>query len=336
MKILFTGMASSHSKPSSNVNFFKLFASSLEGKADIEWAVPSLTWDKDYLDQYDLIFVGIVPPTSPSANKLYGAMHVINIMFDSPKLNLIVDHPQLWQFKSGFNSIYKNISGVFTPFYSKRKEFSLAKESVHSASISTAAEKLLTLKWPRTIYPKLPWQNDLDILLSLGANPDTEIVGINLDSNLLVDKPEITYDRSGWAVDAPNTKWSKKIISLLSSSVSSTKLSNKSNDYDANLIIKSSIGLLFSPQDRNSGTWWSYRHVQAMNALVPVVSDWRETSRIGESWNVLGSSLEELSSIGQLELAANQRQAYILSIPSKLELVEILDSLINNSLKGEK
>jgi hypothetical protein len=208
MKILFTGMASSHSKPSSNVNFFKLFASSLEGKADIEWAVPSLTWDKDYLNQYDLIFVGIVPPTSPSANKLYGAMHVINIMFDSPKLNLIVDHPQLWQFKSGFNSIYKNISGVFTPFYSKRKEFSLAKESVYSASISAAAEKLLTLKWPRTIYPKLPWQNDLDILSSLGANLDTEIVGINLDSNLLVDKPEITYNRSGWAVDAPNTKWS--------------------------------------------------------------------------------------------------------------------------------
>jgi hypothetical protein len=336
MKILFTGMASSHTKPSSNVNFFELFASSLGSKADIEWAVPSLTWDKDYLEQYDLIFVGIVPPTSPSANKLYGAMHVINIMFESPKLNLIVDHPQLWQFRSGFNSIYKNISGIFTPFYSKRKEFSLAKESLYSASISAAAEKLLTLKWPRTIYPKLPWQSDSDVLSSLGVDADTEIIGINLDANLLVDKPEINHNRSGWAIDTPNTTWSKKIISLLSSPVNSVKLSNRSNDYDAYLVIRDSIGLLFSPQDRNSGTWWSYRHIQAMNALIPVVSDWRETGRIGASWNVLGSSIEELPLVAQLELAADQRQTYISSIPSKLELVEILDSLINKSLKGEK
>jgi hypothetical protein len=336
MKILFTGMASSHTKPSSNVSFFSLLSSSLESKAVIEWAVPSVTWDKDYLDQYDLIFVGIVPPTSPSANKLYGAMNVINVMFDSPKLNLVVDHPQLWQFKSGFNSIYKNVSGIFTTFYSKRKEFNIAKELKHSKNIFSASEKLLTLKWPTTIYPQLPWQRSADVLESLGAHRDTEIVGLNLDSFLLLEAPEVGFDRESWVVDSPNTAWSKKIINLLSLPISPVKTSSKSTDLDVYNSIKTSIGFLMSPQDRGAGIWWSYRHIQAMNALIPIVSDWRETGRIGDSWNVLGSALEDMSLQEQLNLAADQREAYLSSIPSKLELVEILDSLINKSLKGEK
>lgn len=334
MKVLFTGMASSHAKPSANVTFFGLLAESVGELATVEWQTPSITWTKEFLDGYDAVFIGVVPPTSPSANKVYGAMHAINLMYDSPKLHLVVDHPQLWQFKSGLAAICRSVDSIFTSFYSGRREFKSAKDAVVTASILSAAQKLTTQAWPKTIYPDLPWKDFEFFSKFLGPVGSREYIGLNLDHRLMED-PRISAGRGYvWSVDNAKTGWSKKIVKLLSLPLEIMKDTPKDTDAQVEARISNSIGILLSPQERGVGTWWSYRHIQAMNTLTPVVSDWRETGVLDSSWDILASTVEELDDNSRLELSRAQRKSYINAIPDRLMSTELLNKILNSSKEG--
>jgi hypothetical protein len=339
MKVLFTGMASSHAKPSSaSTTFFSVLSQRVDAVVDdVEWKSPSLTWSKDYLEQYDAIFVGMLPPTSLSANKLYGAMHVINLMFDSPKLNLVLDHPQLWQYKHGFNAIDRSVENVFGGFYAKRSEFSLAKDS-YSKSIVGANAKLLTKKWPRTLYPSLPWKVTRPIDKFLGLYAEQSLTGLNFDSWLLdgIEYNPLASHEARWVVDHPNSTWSKSISKLLELPISPLSTKTRSTDAEALSAIQDAAGLLFSPQDRGVGGWWSYRLVQAIASGTFVMSDWKETGVLGPEWNLLGYDWESLPKSDKLAVADAQRESYSNSIPSKSDSENSLSLILESSQKGEK
>lgn len=335
MKVLFTGMASSHCKKQSIVNFFGEISKLVETFSDVEWKAPSVLWTKDYLDKYDAVFVGIVPPTSPSANKLYGAMHVIDLLFESPKLTLVIDHPQLWQFKHGFSSISKNVDNIFSKFYSLRKEFSLAKEA-YLSSILSANEKLLSKEWPKTIYPSLPWNSKDTMVKNLDGLLVNNLIGINIDS-WLINEPKTSSVRNRvWVADHPKTKWTTSISKLLEFDVLPLKEHRKSSQNESELKLKNNFGLLLSPQDRGVGVWWSYQMIQAINTGTPILSNWQETKVLGNSWNLLGSDLESADSYDILDIVNDQRESYIRSIPNKGDSIESLKNILNISLNGEK
>jgi hypothetical protein len=324
MKVLVTGMASSHTKPSANTTFFGTLVKAVETFADVEWATPSVTWTKEFLDQYDSILVGVIPPTSLGANKVYGAMHTINLMYESPKLRLIVDHPQIWQFKSSLASIDRDVSSLFSDFYTKRREFKSAISSSSQESIRSAATKLLNTAWPKTIYPSMPWKDKESVSKFISTVDPSSLIGVNLDSHLLVE-PSISDIRSTrWVADSPKSSWTKKVEQLLQLPVSPLKIAPKESESIVSSRLASSFGLLAAPHDRGVGTWWSYRYIQAMNSLVPVFSDWRDTGKLSNSWYVLGSSIEEASDEERLEIAINQRRDYISAIPNKEESIELL------------
>jgi hypothetical protein len=335
MKILFTGMASSHSKPSSNVTFFSNLAERVSGLADVEWHSPSVTWTKDYLEQYDAIFVGVLPLTSPSANKVYGAMNVINLMFDSPKLTLVLDHPQIWQYKHGFNSVDRDVNNIFTNFYSKRPEFALARD-VYTETIVEANRQLLTKPWPKTIYPALPWGELKNVDKFLALYAEESLIGINLDAWLLEDSISDAPRRNHWVVDYPNTGWSKGLEKLLEMPV--TPLKEKARVLDSEVLktIQQSSGLMLSPQERDCGTWWSYRLIQALNSRTPVLSAWLETRSLGPEWSLLGSEWESLSMSDKLDVSNAQIESYRNAIPSKKDAEASLASILKDSRKGEK
>jgi hypothetical protein len=336
MKILFTGMASSHSKPSSNVTFFGNLAERVGSLADVEWKSPSVTWTKDDLEQYDAIFVGMLPLTSPSANKVYGAMNVINLMFDSPKLTLVLDHPQIWQYKHGFNAADRDVNNLFTNFFSKRPEFIIARD-VHADSIVEANKKLLTKKWPRTLYPALPWGaglKNVDKFISLFA--EDSLIGINLDAWLLSNDSSDAPRRDHWVVDYPNTGWSKSLEKLLELPVVPLKEKSRVSDEDILNTIRQSSGLMLSPQERDSGTWWSYRLIQALNSSTPILTAWLESRSLGPEWSLLGSEWESLSMSDKLDVSKAQLESYRNAIPSKQDAEKSLASILKDSRKGEK
>jgi hypothetical protein len=336
MKVLFTGMASSHSKPSANVTFFNNLAKHVGTQADVEWNAPSVTWTKDYLEQYDAIFVGILPPTSPSANKMYGAMHVIDLMFESPKLNLVLDHPQLWQYKHGFNAIDRSIDSVFGSFYSKRSEFTLTRDS-HTESVISANRKLLTKKWPTTLYPSLPWKSNRPVDKLLGLFAEDSLVGLSFDAWLFDDTESVSEVRGDhWVADSPGSEWTKSISKLLEMPIASVKQKPRMSDADSLQPIQEAAGFLLSPQERGVGIWWSYRIIQALQSKTFILSNWRETGILGPEWNLLGSDWESLTKSDKIAIAEAQKESYLNAIPSKLETASTLSSILETSRKGEK
>jgi hypothetical protein len=332
MKILFTGMASHHTKPSSNVTFFRTLSERVETFATVEWANPSVTWTEDYLSQYDYVVVGLTPPTSLSANKVYGALHTINIMYDSPKLVMVLDHPQLWQYKHGFNSIDADPLSIFTDFYSKRREFSLAKES-YVQSMAEANNKLLTKKWPKTIYPSLPWGNSRNIDKLLGFFAEESLIPVNLDVFLLTKEESGSKQvGSSWVTDQPKSKWLMDLSKLLTLPAGPISSAKKLSDSEAFESIKNSFGLLLSPQERGVGVWWSYRLIQALNSGTPVLSDWKETSQLGPEWSLLGYELEGQTKEDIINIAKLQKESYLNNISTKKDS----DTLLNSIFKKTK
>lgn len=330
MKVLVTGMASSHTKPSASTSFFNTLVKGVETFASVEWATPSVTWTKEFLDSYDSVIVGVIPPTSLGANKVYGAMHVINAMYESPKLRLVIDHAQIWQFKASLASIDRDVSNLFTPFYSKRREFKIAKTTPYSESIKSAATKLLTQPWPKTIYPDMPWKDRNSVGKFVSTSDYSNLIGINLDAHLLIDPPIPARKADHWVADSPKSSWTKRVQKLLANPVAPLKLTPKESESTVEDRLASSLGVLIAPQERGVGTWWSYRYIQAMNFLVPVYSDWSDTGKLSSSWYILGSSIEELSEEERVAIAVAQRDAYLKAIPTKEESLKLLESVVRN------
>lgn len=326
MKILFTGMSSHHTKPSKNVTFFRTLSERVSTFASIEWKNPSVTWDKDYLDQYDYVVVGLTPPTSPSANKVYGAMHIIDILYESPKLVMVLDYPQLWQYKHSFNSIDSNVLSIFSNFYSKRKEFSLARE-LAVETIKSANNKLLTKKWPITIYPSLPWSNSRNIDKLLGFSAQESLVPINLDSFLLTEEYATKHVGDIWKCDQTKSPWVSKLSKLLTIPVKSLTASKKPSDSVALDSMQDSFAFLMAPQERGVGIWWSYRLIQALNSGTLVLSDWKETHVLGPEWGLLGYDIENQSPDDIISIAKLQKDSYRKNILTKADSDALLSSI---------
>ena len=329
MKILMTGMSSHHTKPSKNVTFFRLLSQELSDIATIEWAVPSVSWSKEYLDQYDYVVVGFTPITSPSANKVYGALNVINLMYSSEKLIMVLDHPQLWQYKHGLNAVNSNPMSLFGNFYSKRREFSLAKSDENLKNISEAVNKLLTVKWPKTIYPSLPWPTNREFYKYLGFAAEESLIPLNLDSFMLSITVHIDpASRSDhWICDQPTSDWVKDISKLIEKPIKPVSEKLRVTDAETFQSVTEAMALLLPPQPRGVGVWWSSRIIQALQSGTPIVSDWKETSVLGPEWSILAYDLESQSPEDRSLIAKHQKISYTSSIPTREYSKNILSSL---------
>lgn len=318
-------MASSHCYPRDNVSFFGTLAKAVGEFAEVVWATPKVSWTKAQLDEFDFVFLGFIPPTAMSANKIYGAMHVLGLMFDSPRLRLVADSQQIWQYKNSINHVKKDVSKLFDSFYSKRAEYSRAKETLSHSRIGFAADKLDSSVWPITYYPAMPWTEPAVAARSLGFSLEKRLIGVNLDSMLLNPEPYDMSDKNQfWSVVPSDGKWLKKVDPFIVHPLVQTVV----HDETSLKTIKDSLGLLVPPQDRNLGTWWNYRYIQALNSNTPIVTDWTTIRNFDPSWSYLAYQIEEMSPSERLIVARNQLESYQSSIKSKNQAVNSLKETI--------
>jgi hypothetical protein len=335
MKILFTGMASSHCAPKDNVSFFGTLAKAVGEFAEVVWAAPKVSWTKSQLEEFDFIFLGFIPPTALSANKIYGAMHVLGLMFDSPKLRLVVDGQQIWQYKNSIEHVKRDISNLFDAFYSKRAEYSFAKDSKNSAQIKLAARHFSESVWPITYYPSLPWTRHSAAVKALGFSSSERFIGLNLDSLLLDPEPYDTSDKAlFWSLVPQGGSWIKRVNPLIKYPLTSIKTSRVMLDSDVFRVVKDSLGLIVPPQDRGMGTWWSYRYIQALNSNTPVITDWVDTKNFHSSWAHLAYQIEDMSESEKTLVARDQLESYRSAIKTKNQAISSLrESILDLSLE---
>lgn len=330
-KIFLTGMSAPQASASANVkslSFAGLINTALiEGGHEVVWASPSVYMTKETLEEFDAVIVGVSPITSMGANRVYGALNVIQTMWGSDKLTLFVDTPTPSQIEVSLKSVVGNPDSLTKPFFSYRKEYSnvvadkkLLKNALDAVTLIYEAD------WGKTLYAKLPWKS-LDSV-KLAPNAKKNLVGLNLDSYVITDSKNNEERASKWVYDSKDSNWYKNIIQLLSLPTLPMKVNKGSNDTDVVSQISRSTGVLMSP-DRRDGTAWSYRYAQALSTGTPIVTEWKESGVLGEAWSVLGYSIEEMSQSKRNLVALAQKESYLANIPDKKTALKFLESVLD-------
>lgn len=335
MKILMTGMASSHCSLKGNVSFFSTLHSVLSEVGDVRICEPDLSWTRADLQKYDAVIVGLTPPTALTANKIYGALHVLDLMYESPKLRLVVDGPQVWQFKNSIESFKRAPLQTFGPVHLNRKDYKKALES-HVDSIKSVADKMEHLTWPLTYVPLLPWATETTASAALGFIPEDRLIGLNLDAFLLDRSVNTIGRKDRWAVENMKSTWWTKVSSTLRFPSNTTSVNKRSNDEYALGLMSDSAAIAIAPQDRKVGTWWSYRYVQALNTGTPVATKWQDSSTIGPAWSVLAYQIEDLEHYERPYLADAQYKEYVAAVSTKQEILKTLaEDLLDSTKESE-
>jgi hypothetical protein len=320
-KILITGMSASHSSEKANLrslSFAGVMKLVLEQQGhEVIQENPEVSWNTKDLEQYDSVLVGISPLTSLSANHVYGALSVIDVLLDSPKLHLFIDAPEPAKITASLRAMVKTPDNLTKPFYSYRKGFSSATQPNMLENLLDVIDRLLNKQWPTTLYPSLPWTDEIKHVADcLPEGADNSLVGINLDSYLISTQDMIEIERRDkWVVENYSTKWVKSTTSTLTHPTVPMKWNKAWTDEQVSTQISSGLGALIPPY--SSSTWWSYRYIQCMNNLTPIATDWKESQLIGSSWTHLASSIESMSQEERIRLAKDQRDSYIINIPTR-------------------
>jgi len=332
-KILLTGMTapqSSLNANTKNLTFSSAINSALQNSGHtVVWEDPKIDITKEELDSYDSVIVGIAPITSLSANKIYGALNIINSLWGSEKLSLLIDAPNVSQIATTLRSVKNNPETLTKQFFSNKKGYSsVVSDQNLKSNILKSIDNLLDQDWPTTLVPVLPWkQSYSDKELNLPELAKKSIIYLNLDSYLIQDPVEQLDRIYKWTADQPESMWTKKISKTIGLPVSPAKLNKGATDKDVLHQISRSVGILLAPY-KNEGTWWSYRYIQSINSLTPVATFWEESGSIGAEWNLLASTIDSMSEEKRVLIAIAQRESYIAKIPDKKQSIKMLEKAL--------
>lgn len=324
MKVLLTGATSAQvSVERGTETFAGLVHQALQdGGHHVEWVQPSISMSKDYLAEFDSVVVGIAPPTSTAAHRIYGALSVIQFAYELGNLRLLVDAPEPRRIFVGLKSIYSKPDSLTKDFYQKRREYRKTADEEVLERLHVAVRLLHTQEWPTTIFPLFPWMSFPSVSTEISMTNAGNLAGLNLDSHLLRHHHENVPVKSDyWVVDSPTTKWSSNIEKTVSHQVLSTKASRKDPSGTSYARMRGAIGCFVSVY-RYGTPWWSVALSQALSSGVPVVTDWRLSSMLGPEWAVLAQSIEDMNEYERLSLAEAQRDSYIKAIPNWEDSVE--------------
>ena len=338
-RVLITGMSASHMSPTSMnrslgfaVTISKVLA---EEQHEVTILPPELAWEKEYLDSFDVVLVGMSPITSLSANKAYGALRVIDLLWGSDKLNLFIDAPHPGLITASLRSLDAKPENLAKPFYSYRAGYKTVSDPKENKRYISAVRRFLTDTWPTTVYPSLPWRSQESVAATLPETAHGSLQGINLDSYLIADTPPSSVERVlRWAADYPASPWSRKTLGTLRYPATMMKWHKGWSDLMVEDNISHSIGSLISPH--RDGTWWTYRYIQSMNTGTPIATQWRESAAIGGSWSVLASGIESMNPDERRDLSWSQTSEYMKSIPNKQEAKQLLEGMISLKTKTKK
>ena len=332
-KIFLTGMTapqSSLNANTKNLSFSSAINLALQNAGHtVVWGDPKIDITKEELDSYDSVVVGIAPITSLSANKIYGALNIINSLWGSEKLILLIDAPNISQISTTLRSVRNNPGTLTKEFFSNKKGYSsVVSNEKLKLDILKAIDKLLDEDWPTTLIPVLPWkQSYSDKELNLPELAKKSITYLNLDSYLIEDPIEPLDRVEKWTSDQPESTWTKKISKTIELPISPAKINKGSTDRDVLEQISRSVGILLSPY-KNEGTWWSYKYVQSINSLTPIATLWEESGSLGSEWNLLASTIDSMSEEKRALIATAQRESYIAKIPNKKQSIEMLEKAL--------
>ena len=333
MKVFLTGCTASHASTYSNEktpSFAGIINMALtELGCEVVWDSPSVTFDKEYLSQFDSVIVGVSSPTNVTSHRIYGALSVIKHASELGNLSLFVDTPDPHKIYAGLREIYLNPQSLVKPFYSKKREYNQALEKENYANIFSGLTKLFTEAWPKTIIPAYPWSKPEVISKYIPTIDNNKLFLVAPDSVLLEIQRYRTklVDGDYWCSDSQKSKWALRTFENITKPVVNYRQSKWEANEDILERLDNSIGALISVY-KDGNPWWLPSLSQALFVGVPVATDWRQTVHLGSEWSILPAAIEELTPEKRLELARRQKELYIETLPSWSKVKENLGNVL--------
>lgn len=326
MRILMTGSTAAQvAVKKDSQTFASLVNKALNaGGHDVTWIDPSVSLTKDYLAEYDSILVGIAPPNSTSAHRIYGALSVIKYAQELGRLRLMVDAPEPKKVWAGLRAVYNKPDELTKDFYSKRREYRKTADKDVTDRLNEAVKMLYTQQWPKTIFPVFPWVSSSSVSLQIPMTSSENLVGLSLDSILLSKNNEtpIINNPNYWVADSINSKWTKGIEKTIKHRIDPLVASRWESVESTESRLTEAMGCLVSVYHQGN-PWWSISLSKSLAKGIPVVTDWRLSSMLGPEWSVLAHAIEEMSQYERKELANTQRDLYMEATPSWENSVEL-------------
>ena len=322
MKVLITGMTSTQVNPISHLrspNFVGLMVQQfVDFGVQVDWKEPSVGWDDAWLKRYDSVIVGVSPLTGMGANRAYGALNVLERMWDDPRLRLVVDAPDPLKMESANQAIVDHPKNLTKDFFSYRKEYSkVLSDSELRARLIQAADHLCNDPWPTTIVPQLPWQTEQQFRVQLPKAPRLHLM--NLDHLLLEAFPARGLERHKvWSREpGSHPSWGRR--SDVTWPVHHLPRNHR-KDVTSDVItqLAQSSGCLIDPS--KTGTWWSSRYAMALSQRTPICTDWHESQFLSSAWVHLPSSIEHMSDEKRELVADEQYASYAAAVPTPKEM----------------
>ena len=144
------------------------------------------------------------------------------------------------------------------------------------------------------------------------------------DSSALYMKSDSDY----WSTNQ-KTPWVKNLEKTLKNKIHPMASNKWSTNTSVLTNINKSIGSVISVY-KNDEPWWSVNLSQSLYVNTPVVTDWKQTSYLGNSWSLLAHSLEDMSVGERLSIARKQKDDYIKVLPDFNESVDrVLSSVFD-------
>ena len=322
MKVLLTGATASQvpsERDTSSSTFSSLVVEALrKDKHDVTWVKPSVDMTKDYLEEFDSVVVGIAPPNSTAAHRIYGSLSIAKYAQELGTLRLMIDAPEPKRVWDGLRAMHNKPEDLTKPFYSNRYEYRKTSDKKTLVRLHKAIDMLYTKEWPRTIYPSLPWMPAAPVSSKIPMMSESDSIGLNYDSRTISTVTALVPDSEDsdyWIADFPSTQWSQRIGKTLRYQISPAKGSRWERSEDSLSRLQSSIGCLISTHSQGM-PWWSPTLAQALRHKVPVVTDWSLSSMLGPEWSVLAQSVEEMSMDERVAMAERQKASYLKAVPS--------------------
>lgn len=335
MKVLVTGSTAqqtSRELMSRLTTFAGLVTTALTSLDDVHVVVrePSVAWGDDDLELFDAVVVGVSSPTSVVANRIYGALSVVDRLWGSPKLKLLVDSPDPGSIMNGLSAMAAHPENLFKEFYSNRKEYVLAQKA--ERSVRGAIDALLTEKWPPTLYPVLSWSLDEPDPYWLSGPLTGCGHRINLDSWVSVSEDSPGPLRKVWAFDGRvfNKRWvEQQRLTWPIEQLPARGLF--AGDTPVVKTLATCSALLAPPQKRDSDVWWTPRVIQSLLVGTPVCTSWKTAQKIGSPWALLGEQVESFAEYpeGRRLLVSSQLHDYLAATPSRSASAEHLRDVVS-------
>lgn len=336
MKVLLTGSTAQQISPAVHERiptFAGLVYKALVGQGvEVVWVEPHMEMDENFVDLFDLVIVGLVSPGSLAANYIYPALSVAQVAADKGKLVILTDSPEPHKLWAGIQSAVQNEGSLVKDFYARRRDFKAALEPKTYQRLHGFLGALLSVEWPLTLAPRLPWTSELFLSRHIPTLTPERTLGMMFDKGMdlplasTIIEPE---ERRTWVADTPTSAWTMQVASTIALPIEPIRTERRDTSADLASRLCGSVGTLVTTY-RGREPWWTPVVLLSLLQRTPVVSDWRHTSVLGASWSNLASYVEGLTFDERRDLALGQHAAYEQAVPEFLtESSRLLHALVS-------